>query len=464
MRSRFIAVVVLLGSGLTMGSRVQGAVSTPTVGDWTFCTSESQVGCIEHFSFEDGGGVMRSYATLNEAQNAGISVTARCYASGASDGAPCVPPASMGCGSAGTNFQVSVNPTPFDENANPRDGSVFLDRRFVVRLRTGDFDPVFAMGGRIDATTRARLSSGLFTFEVEGRIQKSYSVSFSGVSMQPYETYRSRLSEFLGTSKATSVAYSAGVSVYPSSFLKSTSVDLNGLCVTMPFTDAFADANGMGFTTTWKPARPTDPLVSTIEMEVSGPHFLPDSNGNDDKFVPARIRFFLPDAFFTSAGYEDPSRFDASRMLITTRDGQKPVPTLTRKATGVLVDYGISHYSAPDPVLKLYRSGVSPAVDAVSVTTTTAPAPTTTLPTSAGSALRLSKGKAYTSSRLASAAGLKRPTGATVSLKVVPSSVRYCRVVGASVRGLKAGRCRVTVNVRLKGRTTAVKTLTITVV
>lgn len=468
MGRRLVAIVVLVAAVISvpLGGPVRGASTTPVVGDWGFCTSASQVGCIESFSFENGSGIMREYAALHEAQNAGITVTARCYASGASEGAPCVPPKTAGCGSAGTNFQVSIQPTSFDENGNPRTGSEFVDRKFVVRLRTGDFDPAFSMGGRLESTTRTTLDSGTFTFEANGQIQRTDSVSFSSVSMMPQDTFRSRLSEFLKTSKATSTSYGANVSVFPAAFLKSTTVDLGGYCVTMPFTGAFADANGMGFTTTWVPSKPTDPVASTIKFEVSGPHFLAESNGNDDKLVPARIRFFLPDMFFTDAGYKDPSTFDASRLLVTTLDGQKPVPTLTRRTGGVLVDFGISHYSAPDPVVSLYRYGMSAA------TTTTAPATTTTAPTvmsvpatvpASNTSPSIPAGKSLSSARIVSLAGLTRPAGSRVTLKVPASTSRYCRVLGTTVKAMKSGTCRITVTVKPKRGTQKSRTISVSV-
>lgn len=456
---RIALVLVILTAALTAapGHVVHGVSTTPIVGDWPFCTAGDQVGCIEYFSFENASGVMREYAALHESQNAGITVTASCRATAAASGAPCVPPKSMGCGSAGTAFQVSINPTPFDENGNPRTGSEFVDRKFVVRLRTGDFDPAFSTGGRIESTTRTKSDSGMFTFEASGRIQRWDSVSTNSVSMSPPDTYRSRLSDFLKTSKATSTSYGAVVSVFPAGFLQSTTVDLGGYCVTMPFTGAFADSNGMGLTTTWVPTKPTDAEASTIKFEVSGPHYLPESNGNDDKTVPARIRFFLPDAFFTAAGYSDPATFDASRMLVTTQDGQKPVLTLTRKTGGVLVDFGITHYSAPDPVVSLYRYGMTPTP-----TTTTIPT-TTTLPAAAQSAATVVKGKSLTSTRLVASAGLSRPSGSKVTLKVSASTARYCRVVGTSVKALKSGTCRVTVTVVPKKGAAKSRTISVTV-
>ncbi len=50
-----------------------------------------------------------------------------------------------------------------------------------------------------------------------------------------------------------------------------------------------------------------------------------------------------------------------------------------------------------------------------------------------------------------------------VSLKVVPSSAKFCRVSGASLKGLKAGSCKVTVTVKPKKGKAVSKTITLKV-
>ena len=461
-----VLVTCVLGSTSLVAPRVaSGTAATPTVGDWPFCTADAQVGCIEHFSFEDAGGTMRTYAILPEAQNAGITVTARCYASGVSEGAPCVPPKSVGCGSAGTNFQFSLEPTPF-ENGQPRDKSAMNGRKFVIRLRTGSFDPVFSMGGRIESVKRTKLASGEFTLEVGGSIQAVYEVqTYPAVPIDPPDTYRTRLSDYLKTSKATSVSYRAAVSVFPSAFLQSTSLELGGLCISMPFTDAYADMNGNGTTLSWVPSKPTDAVASTIKLQIHGPHYLPESNGNDDKIVPARIRFFLPDAFFADAGYPDPSKFDAKSLQITAYGDQLSVPVLERRTDGILVDYGISHFSVPDPVVTILRYGKTLAeVPTAVTTTTTAPASFASVATTtaAAPAKSLKRGMRLTASSAAATAGLSHPAGSTIALKVSKGST-YCRVSATGLVALKAGTCNVTVTVTTKVKKKTSRTVTVTV-
>jgi hypothetical protein len=72
-------------------------------------------------------------------------------------------------------------------------------------------------------------------------------------------------------------------------------------------------------------------------------------------------------------------------------------------------------------------------------------------------------GKGVSVKSIAKSAKLKVPSTSKLSLKVVRSSLKYCRASGATLRGLKAGSCRVTVTVTPKrGRPTS-KTVTLKV-
>lgn len=442
---------------------------TPPTGSWGFCTTDTQVGCIEYFAFEIESGVMREYASLSEAQNVGISPSATCYAQRPSGNAPSCDPSygyssTTTCGTAGTYVQLGVGFTP-TLNGQLFSGAQFVGRKIVMRARTGDFDPSFAMGGQINSTTRTTRNDGSYLFEVHGQIQTSYGVDVSSVSMSPPDTYRARLSSFLATSVATSKGYGFGATVYPRSWLKSTSVDLNGLCVEVPLVDAWADSNGMGFESSLVPARPTDPVASTIKFKVAGPHYLPESNGNDDKIVPARIRFFVPNTYIAAAGYSDPSQFTEKSLTITAYQGESKTPTLARTSAGILVDFGITHYSTPDPIVTVYKFGSSPSAQTQTPTTTSSTTTSTVFTsqvTTKASALKV--GKSMTRNAVLSRAKLTIPKGGSASMKIAASSSKICRLVGTSVRGLKTGTCKVTATVRTKAGKRSAKTVSIAVV
>lgn len=441
---------------------------TPPTGSWGFCTTDAQVGCIEYFSFEIESGMVREYASLGEAQSVGLTPSAICYAQRPSGEAPSCDPSygsssTMTCGTAGTYVQLGVSFTP-TLNGQLFSGAQFVGRKIVMRVRTGDFDPSFTMGGQINSTTRTTRNDGSYLFEVRGQVQTSYGVNTSSVSVSPPDTYRTRLSAFLATSVATSVGYGFGATVYPRSWLKSTSVDLNGLCVEVPLVDAWADANGMGFESSLIPARPTDPVASTIKFKVAGPHYLPESNGNDDKIVPARIRFFVPNSYITAAGYSDSSQFTEKSLTVTAYQGESKAPTLTKTSTGIIVDFGITHYSTPDPIVTVYKYGSTPssptstATPSSSTSSTVVVSPATTKPSA------LKAGKSMTRNVVLSRAKLTIPKGGSASVSVAASSTKNCRLVGTSIKGLRAGNCKVTVSVRSKAGKRSSKTINITIV
>jgi hypothetical protein len=62
----------------------------------------------------------------------------------------------------------------------------------------------------------------------------------------------------------------------------------------------------------------------------------------------------------------------------------------------------------------------------------------------------VSSSKAATAASLAKYAKVSVPSGAKVGVKVLPSSAKYCKVVGTSVKGIKNGVCKVTLTVTPK--------------
>jgi hypothetical protein len=77
------------------------------------------------------------------------------------------------------------------------------------------------------------------------------------------------------------------------------------------------------------------------------------------------------------------------------------------------------------------------------------------------SALILSRSKPATAKSIATYAKLKVASTSKVTLRVLPSSAKFCKVAGATLKGLKAGSCKLTVTVTpKKGRSTS-KTVTL---
>ena len=71
--------------------------------------------------------------------------------------------------------------------------------------------------------------------------------------------------------------------------------------------------------------------------------------------------------------------------------------------------------------------------------------------------------KSASAKTLAGYLKLAVPNGATISINVAPSSSKYCKVSGSTLRGIKTGPCTVTVSVKPKSGKAVSKTMTFTV-
>jgi hypothetical protein len=122
---------------------------------------------------------------------------------------------------------------------------------------------------------------------------------------------------------------------------------------------------------------------------------------------------------------------------------------------------GVRRFSAPAIVQMNYSfTSISAAVTSNTPTTpgsTPAISPTVKLAPTVKVAHTLS-GKA-----IASYAKLTVASTSKVSLRVVRTSAKVCRVVGTSLKGLKAGTCKVTVSVKPKRGATKSKTVSVKV-
>ena len=115
--------------------------------------------------------------------------------------------------------------------------------------------------------------------------------------------------------------------------------------------------------------------------------------------------------------------------------------------------------------LAVYRAG-STTVNTPTVNTPTVTTPTvitTTVVTTTVVAPKVTLSKSVTAKSIATYAKLAVPANSKVSMKVVASYAKSCKVSGTTLKGLKAGTCKVTVTVTpKKGRATS-KTVTLKV-
>jgi len=83
--------------------------------------------------------------------------------------------------------------------------------------------------------------------------------------------------------------------------------------------------------------------------------------------------------------------------------------------------------------------------------------------TSASTSPKVTMSKAVSAKSMAAYAKLKVLSTSKVSLKVVSAYAKYCKVSGTTLKGLKAGSCKVTVTVTPKKGKAVSKTLSLKV-
>ena len=108
----------------------------------------------------------------------------------------------------------------------------------------------------------------------------------------------------------------------------------------------------------------------------------------------------------------------------------------------------------------------------VTVAPSTTPAPVTTsssvVTVAPPSTMAISQ-PVVSATRAASATAIAKyakaviPTGAKISVKVLSSSSRYCKLAGSSVKGIKKGLCKVTLTIRPKKGSVVTKTVVLKV-
>ena len=99
---------------------------------------------------------------------------------------------------------------------------------------------------------------------------------------------------------------------------------------------------------------------------------------------------------------------------------------------------------------------VAATTPATTVTTATA---TVVPPTTVAVQPVISSSKTATAASLAKYAKVSVPSGAKISVKVLPISAKYCKVLGTSVKGIKRGTCKVTLTVTPKKGSKVLKTI-----
>ena len=116
---------------------------------------------------------------------------------------------------------------------------------------------------------------------------------------------------------------------------------------------------------------------------------------------------------------------------------------------------GVRRFATPATVSMNYSFS---SISAVTTTSTASTMPTSSTST-ISSAPTVRVARTLSGKSLASYAKLKVASTSRISLRVISSSTKICKVTGTSVKGLKAGTCKVTVSVKPKSGATKSKTV-----
>ena len=229
-------------------------------------------------------------------------------------------------------------------------------------------------------------------------------------------------------------------------------ISLSGPC---PLASTTYSGNDGGFS---RP--PSDSTTLTVKMV--GPHYKQNgatlNTGSLEVFIPKETisACFGGTAteLATSLGM---TRAEAGVTAEVVKTTGAPSTGLQYSSTviGEGLKISVSAVTFSDPTYNLLLHKANAAPTSTTVVTVVGVQATTT---------QLSRKSARSAKSLAAQAKLPVLAGSKVSLKVMASSSRYCKVTGATIKGTKKGTCKVTVTVKPKKGASKSKTLTLTVV
>jgi hypothetical protein len=450
---KFITVVVLFFTSFQIAdtSVVQGAASTPVIGKWDFCATSQEVGCIESFKTVDD--LNQEVVITTESQRqayTGLSFGIWC-SSYSTNQSQCDSRAST------PSDPRSVGKCGFTEPAKLKGTASWqgrFGRPFQMTVRTGDFDPVLTMGNGISGTTRTANTDGTFTFVWSGFLDeiKTASIPTSLTSGPLASNYEQLLKDFFATAVTSGAVQNSIIYVWPAAYLHVAvpGERVNGVwvteCVNLPMVGMWVEANSQMFSHSVGFFGRSTKASSKFSFAASSPHYLPDGV----TLNPARFNMFIPDSYVSSIGYTADT-FSVSALKLSAADNQAVNPVLTRRTGGFGLDFGIAHYSSPNPQLEFYNNNWTEPVATTpgASTTTTTAVPASKPITKSAKVLRV--GKVFSKSAVINASGL-RPSTRSTSVMTVVSGVKNCRILSSGVRGLKTGSCKVKVTVRASGK------------
>ena len=359
---------------------------------------------------------------------------------------------------------------------------------YTTSVRVGDYNPSFMMlTGKYESYSVVKGDDGYYTLTIGARPAIWAVVASNGADMTPITNCESL--NWLAGCEATSASrsdISISFVIIPDATMRDA---LSGSWIS-------TNASMFSFGT-------PNFLTGEINVTAKGPHFVPaDFNVNTlkqegDRYVnPAFFEMYMSfgavakmmgvvsgqsvtadqaKAFLAkpSEVLEGTIKEAASASAAAVDKAQSLKTTLEDK--GVRIDFGIDHFSAPNPKLKVK----APAALTAPVTTTTTAAPTTTTvpaatttiapvatmvpaattPARTGRTLsngaKLSIATTATKGRTLTAKSLLSPSsGASVS-RIQSRSTKVCTVKGTSVKMVKSGTCRLSATVKAKSKSSS---------
>jgi hypothetical protein len=182
--------------------------------------------------------------------------------------------------------------------------------------------------------------------------------------------------------------------------------------------------------------------LDTFFVTAVSPHFLPPDSSGKSEITPGFVRVFLPKAYIIlDRGYKSLSLVTPERVKLTV-SGENATAKVTPTDHGILVDTGVTHFSAPNPEMMVLKADDS----------LTAVPPASVVPAAKPILATLKKGKSKTLSSIAKTKASQKP-------KWVASGP--CKIQGKNLVALKkSGTCKVTVRVlNAKKKYTVLKTV-----
>ena len=106
----------------------------------------------------------------------------------------------------------------------------------------------------------------------------------------------------------------------------------------------FISTNGMSQSWTF--------AADTFKVNAISPHFLPGGT----EMTPGFVKVWLPSSYLVSdRGYQSLTEITADRIALT-RYKQDAVPTVSIVNGGLLVDTGVTHFSDPEPTIRVLKA------------------------------------------------------------------------------------------------------------